>query len=107
MSISRMGAMIEPDEEEWALVEDLFDPADRGYRGLAALAARQHLGLHIKAPPKGSRLRAPRPIEHAFARLGRCRRLSRRYEGTESGARAWLEVASLAYLFARLRIQPT
>lgn len=60
--------------------------ADRGYRGLAALAARRHL---------------------AFAPLGRWRRLSRCYEGTESGARAWLEVASLAYLFAKLRIEPT
>ena len=46
-------------------------------------------------------------VEHAFARLGRWRRMSRCYEGTEAGARAWLEVASLANLFARLRIEPT
>ena len=44
-------------------------------------------------------------VEHAFARLGRWRRLSRCYEGTSEGARAWLEVAALAYLFARLRIE--
>jgi transposase len=37
-------------------------------------------------------------IEHAFAQLGRWRRLSRCYEGTEASARAWLEVASVGYL---------
>jgi transposase len=93
---------------ELPLVRDVI--ADRGYRGLAALAARQHLGLHIKAPPKGSTGFVPLAplykVEHAFARLGRWRRLSRCYEGTESSARAWLEVASLAYLFARLRVEP-
>ena len=35
------------------------------------------------------------------------RRLSRCYEGTEGSARAWLEVACVAYLFARLRVEPT
>jgi transposase len=45
-------------------------------------------------------------VEHAFARLGRWRRQSRCYEGTEASARAWLEVASVAYLFARLRVEP-
>jgi len=45
-------------------------------------------------------------VEHAFARLGRWRRLSGCYEGTEASARVWLEVASVAYLFARLRVQP-
>ncbi len=43
-------------------------------------------------------------VEHAFARLGRWRRLARCYEGTE--ASAWLEVASVACLFARLRVEP-
>lgn len=28
-------------------------------------------------------------------------------QGTEASARAWLEVACVAYLFARLRVQPT
>ena len=85
--------------------------ADRGYKGLAALAARKHLGLRIKAPPKGSSGFVPLAplykVEHAFARLGRWRRLSRCYEGTETSARAWLEVACVAYLFARLRVVPT
>ncbi|MHB8891469.1 MAG: hypothetical protein ACYC65_05425 [Candidatus Limnocylindrales bacterium] len=42
----------------------------------------------------------------AFARLGRWRRLSRCFEGTSESARAWLEVAALAYLFAWLRAEP-
>ena len=37
---------------------------------------------------------------------GRWRRLSRCYEGTPESARAWLEVAALGYLFARLRAEP-
>lgn len=85
--------------------------ADRGYRGLANLAARKHLTLDIKAPPKGTRgFRPLAPlykIEHAFARLGRWRRLSRCYEGTEASAKAWLEVVCVAYLFVRLRAEPT
>ena len=90
------------------LVRDVI--ADRGYRGLAALTARKHVGLHIKAPPKGGGFVPLAPlykVEHAFARLGRWRRLSRCYEGTEASARAWLEVACVAYLFARLRTDPT
>jgi hypothetical protein len=75
---------------------------DRAYRGLAALAGRKHLALDIKAPPPGTNGFVPiRPlvkIEHAFAQLGRWRRLSRCYEGTEASARAWLEVASVGYL---------
>ena len=95
--------------DDLPLVRDVI--ADRGYRGLAALAARKQLGLHIKAPPKGSSGFVPLAplykVEHAFARLGRWRRLSRCYEGTEASARAWLEVACFAYLFARLRAIPT
>ena len=75
---------------------------DRAYRGLERLAARKHLELEIKAPPPGVSGFVPiRPlyrIEHAFAQLGRWRRLSRCYEGTEANARAWLEVASVGYL---------
>src|SRR5450759_818157 len=44
--------------------------------------------------------------EHPFAQLGRWRRLSRCYEGTAASARAWLEVAAMGYLFARLRVEP-
>ena len=80
--------------------------ADRGYRGLAALAARKHVKLDIKAPPKGTvgfpPLAPLYKVEHAFAQLGRWRRLSRCYEGTEASARAWLEVASFGYLLGRL-----
>ena len=76
--------------------------ADRGYRGLRALAAGRHLRLDIKAPPKGQvgfRPIAPLyKVEHAFAQLGRWRRLSRCYEGSEASATAWLEVASAGEL---------
>jgi hypothetical protein len=37
-------------------------------------------------------------IEHAFAQLGRSRRLSRCYEGSQASTRAWLEVAAFGYL---------
>jgi hypothetical protein len=54
--------------------------ADRGYRGLATLAARRQLTLDIKAPPKGMEGFVPMlplvRVEHAFARLGRWRRLA-------------------------------
>jgi putative transposase len=80
--------------------------ADRGYRGLAKLAARKHLTLDIKAPPKGTVGFTPLAplykVEHTFAQLGRWRRLSRCYEGTEASARAWLEVASFGYLLGRV-----
>lgn len=84
--------------------------ADRGYQGLAKLAAKSNVKLDIKRPPKGAGFVPLAPlyrVEHAFARLGRWRRLSRCYEGTEASAKAWLEVACLAYLFARLRAEPT
>ena len=75
---------------------------DRAYRSLARLAERRHVALDVKAPPKGVSGFVPiRPlyrVEHAFAQLGRWRRLSRCYEGTEASARAWLEVASVGYL---------
>jgi len=75
---------------------------DRAYRGLSRLATRTRVTLDIKAPPAGQRGFTPiRPlykIEHAFAQLGRWRRLSRCYEGSEASARAWLEVASVGYL---------
>jgi putative transposase len=76
---------------------------DRAHRGLARLAERRHLALDVKAPPPGTSGFVPiRPplykIEHAFAQLGRWRRLSRCYEGTPASARSWLEVASVGYL---------
>lgn len=84
--------------------------ADRGYRGLRKMTAKNGIRLDIKAPPKGTVGFKPIAplyrVEHAFARLGRWRRLSRCYEGCPESARAWLEVAALAYLFARLRAEP-
>jgi putative transposase len=75
---------------------------DRAYRGLARLAERKRVVLDIKARPAGQTGFVPiRPlytIEHAFAQLGRWRRLSRCYEGSQASARAWLEVASVGYL---------
>ena len=74
----------------------------RAYRGLARLAERKGVRLDIKAPPAGVSGFTPLwplyKIEHAFAQLGRWRRLSRCYEGTVASARTWLEVASVGYL---------
>lgn len=96
--------------------------ADRGYRGLRALAAHHKLALDIKAPPKRqpgvprlpstpgrNKLKgnfvpiAPLyRVENAFAQLGRWRRLSRCFEQTKESARAWLEVAAFGYMLGRL-----
>jgi len=61
---------------------------DRAYRGLQSLASRRHVALDIKAPPPGVGGFVPiRPfyrIEHAFAQLGRWRRLSRLLRGHRS-----------------------
>ncbi len=79
---------------------------DRAYRGLAAIAARKQLTLDLKRPPAGASGFVPIAplyrVEHAFAQLGGWRRLSRCYEGTTASARAWLEVASVAYLAWRV-----
>jgi putative transposase len=67
--------------------------------------AAKHGFVLVKAPPKGTLGFTPIAplyrVEHVFARLGRWRRLSRCYEGSATSARAWLEVAAVAYLFAR------
>jgi putative transposase len=80
--------------------------ADRGYRGLVKAAEQHGARLVIKAPPAGQKGFTPiaplYKVEHAFAQLGRWRRLSRCFEGTTASARAWLEVACLGYLFGRL-----
>lgn len=80
--------------------------ADRGYRGLVNAAAKHGVHLVIKAPPAGQKGFVPiaplYKVEHAFAQLGRWRRLSRCFEGTATSARAWLEVACMGYLFSRL-----
>ena len=75
---------------------------------LAKLAARRHVALDIKAPPAGVGGFTPLwplyKVEHTIAQLGRWRRLSRCYEGTEASARAWLEVASVGYLAPGARL---
>lgn len=77
---------------------------DRGYRALVNATARHGVRL-VKAPPAGRTGFTPiaplYKVEHAFAQLGRWRRLSRCFEGTAASARAWLEVACLGYLFSR------
>lgn len=99
---------------------------DRGYAGLGALATGHGLTLDIKKPPPRPTLPPKKPggkprrgqgvftpiaplykVENAFARLGMWRRLSRCYEQTALGAQTWLEVACVAYLCGRLRIEPT
>jgi hypothetical protein len=81
---------------------------DRAYRGLARLAERKHVALDIKAPAPGRSGFTPiwplYKVEHTIAQLGRWRRLSRWYEGTEASARAWLEVASVGYLAWRASV---
>lgn len=60
---------------------------------------------------KGKRTFTPhRPlykVENVFARLGMWRQLSRCYEQSALGAQTWLEVACVAYLCGRLRVEPT
>jgi transposase len=53
----------------------------------------------------GGRITPLRPlykVEHAFAQLGRWRRLSRRCEGTETSAEAGLDVAWFGCLLGRI-----
>ena len=72
-----------------------------GRSGAVHLGGRWR-GLH------GRRTAAPLyKVENAFARLGMWRRLSRCYEQTALGAQTWLEVACVAYLCGRLRVEPT
>ena len=75
---------------------------DRAYTGLARLAARKGLSPDIMRTPAGRPGLHTAPTvgqgEHAFAQLGRWRRLSRCYEGTVASARTWLKVASVGYV---------
>jgi len=92
--------------------------AHRGYRGLANLAAHRNITLNIKVPPKpvpnlplspARKMKgnftpiAPlHRVEQAWAQLGRWRRLSRCFGGTEASAKAWLGVAAFGYMLGRL-----
>ena len=84
--------------------------ADRAYRGLGRLTARRGLALDSKAPPSGATGFVPlRPlvkIEHAFAGLGRWRAPVALLRADRGLGQAWLEVAAMGYLFARLRVEP-
>lgn len=81
---------------------------DRGFRNLAHRAASTH-GLMFEVrgweeKPEGG-FKPIRPmwrVEDCFARLGAWRRLSRCFEATPAGATAWLQVACVGVLLARL-----
>jgi hypothetical protein len=64
-----------------------------------------HARVQIKAPAPGqSGFKPIAPlykVEHAFAQLGRWRRLSRCFEQTQMSAEAWLRVAAFGYLLGR------
>jgi transposase len=118
-----LGQQLDPQKPAFPRLRAIV--ADRGYTGLAALTASHGLNLDIKRPPAqpplpptrpgGKPKKAPRKftpikplykVENAFARLGMWRRLARCYEETSLGAKTWLDVASVAYLCARLRVEP-
>ena len=69
------------------------------------IVARTTKDDRYRPPPKGRVGFGPiaplYKVEHAFAQLGRWRRLSRCYEGSEPNATAWLEVASVGYFLGR------
>ena len=79
--------------------------ADRGYRGLAKLAARKQPKLDIKAKPPGTKgftplVRSgassmPSPSSAAGVAWRASTRAARR-------AKAWLEVASMGFLLGRV-----
>jgi transposase len=120
-----MGAVLELTDDEWSLVESLFDPpVHRGVKG--AIARRDIVNAILWRPPatpmvapakpggkarRGKRVFTPLAllykVENAFARLGMWRRLSRCYEQRALGAETWLEVVCVAYLCGRLRVEPT
>jgi hypothetical protein len=101
--VSAGGRLIHSALPALATVTDLL--ADRGYRGLTKAAGMHHARVQIKAPAPGqSGFKPIAPlykIEHAFAQLGRWRRLSRCFEQTQMSAEAWLHVAAFGYLLGR------
>jgi transposase len=83
--------------------------ADRVYRGKQLVGALSHCGPWtieiVQRPPgvKGFQLLPRRwVVERTFAWFGRCRRLSRDFEGSASTEVAWLLVAHLRLLTRRL-----
>ena len=61
-------------------------------------------------PRRGKRvftpLRSLYEVENALALPGMWRRLSRCCEQTALGAQTWLEIACVAYMCGRLRVEP-
>lgn len=84
--------------------------ADRGYRGLAHHVAAVHgrqfeVRYWDERPEEGFRpIRQVWRVEDCFAQLGRWRRLSRSFEGSEASATAWCQVAATGLLFGRLGV---
>lgn len=83
--------------------------ADRVYRGRQLVDAVAHCGPWtieiVERPPgvKGFQLLPRRwVVERTFAWFGRCRRLSKDYEGTATAQLAWLLVAHIRLLTTRL-----
>lgn len=83
--------------------------ADRVYRGAQLVNALSHCGPWtieiVQRPPevKGFQLLPRRwVVERTFAWFGRCRRLSRDFEGSASTEVAWLLVAHVRLLTRRL-----
>jgi len=83
--------------------------ADRVYRGKQLVGALSHCGPWtieiVQRPPgvKGFQLLPRRwVVERTFAWLGRCRRLSRDFEGSASTEVAWLLAAHVRLLTRRL-----
>jgi putative transposase len=83
--------------------------ADRVYRGKQLTNALSHCGPWtieiVQRPPgiKGFQLLPKRwVVERTFAWFGRCRRLSRDFEGSAATELAWLHVAHLRLLTRRL-----
>jgi transposase len=83
--------------------------ADRIYRGNQLIAALSHCGpwtVEIVERPKGVKgfQLLPRRwvVERTFAWFGRCRRLTKDFEGSASSEVAWLLIAHLRLLTRRL-----
>ena len=84
--------------------------ADGGYSGpgLAKKLKRLKLANHIEivGKPKDIKgftvLRRRWAVERTFARMSRCRRLSKDYERSLSSALAWVQLAACRYLMRRI-----
>lgn len=99
--------LLERLRDEYPGLHHIF--ADRVYRGNQLIDALAHCGPWtieiVERPPgvKGFQLLPRRwVVERTFAWFGRCRRLSKDFEGSPETALAWLLVAHLRLLTRRL-----